>query len=220
MSIAQGFSMLTDRRTLLVTTAAMGLLTACNQTGPAAASGEDMSLGPADAKVTVIEYASLACHVCLNFHNEIWPKLKANYIDTGKIRFIFREFPTGQPQIATASHLLARCMAKAPDKYFEAVDMFFGQQEAILEAAGAGQVREKLLSVAKTGGLSEEQFTQCIADPGQIARLNKVAEEGSKKYKIEGTPTIIINEEVITNTSADPYTYEKIAKAIDAKLAA
>lgn len=212
--------MLTDRRTLLVTTAAMGLLTACNQTGPAAASSEDMALGPADAKVTVIEYASLACHVCFDFHEKVWPQLKANYIDTGKIRFIFREFPTGQPQIATAEHLLARCMAPTPEKYFEAVDMFFGQQTAVFEAAGSGQVREKLLSIAKTGGLSEEQFTKCIADPAQIARLNKVAEEGTKKYKIDGTPTIIINEEVLANTTADPYTYEKIAKAIDAKLAA
>ena len=212
--------MLTDRRTLLVTTAAMGLLTACNQTGTVAASGEDMAIGPADAKVTVIEYASLACHVCFDFHEKIWPQLKANYIDTGKIRFIFREFPTGQPQIATAEHLLARCMSPTPETYFEAVDLFFGQQPAVFEAAGAGQVREKLLSIAKTGGLSEEQFTKCIADPAQIARLNKVAEEGTKKYKIEGTPTIIINEEVLTNTVADPYTYEKIAKAIDAKLAA
>jgi protein-disulfide isomerase len=213
--------MLTDRRTLLVTAAAMGLLTACNNEakGPAVSSA-DMALGPADAKVTVIEYASLACHVCLDFHEKVWPQLKANYIDTGKIRFIFREYPTGQPQIATAEHLLARCMASTPDKYFEAVDMFFGQQAAVFEAAGSGQVREKLLSIAKTGGLSEEQFTACIADADQIARLNKVAEDATKKYKIDGTPTIIINEEVLANTVADPYTYEKIAAAIDAKLAA
>lgn len=212
--------MLTDRRTLLVTTAAMGLLAACNQPGPALASGEDMALGPADAKVTVIEYASLACHACFDFHEKIWPRLKADYIETGKIRFIFREFPTGQPQIATAEHLIARCMAPTSEKYFEAVDMFFGQQRAVFEAAGAGQVREKLLSIAMTGGLSEEQFTKCIADPVQIARLNKVAEDGTEKYKIEGTPTIIINEEVLSNTAADPYTYEKLARAIDAKLAA
>jgi protein-disulfide isomerase len=213
--------MLTNRRTLLVSAAAISLLAGCNgQNQGATVSSEDMALGPADAKVTVIEYASLACHVCLDFHNDIWPKLKANYIDTGKIRFIFREFPTGQPQIATAEHLLARCMASTPEKYFEAIDMFFGQQTAVFEAASAGQVREKLLSIAKTGGLSEEQFTKCIADPEQIARLNKVAEDGTKKYKIEGTPTIIVNDEVLPNTVAEPYTYEKIAAAIDARLAA
>lgn len=213
--------MLTDRRTLLLSTAALGLLAACGgKTGGVAVSSEDMALGPADAKVTVIEYASLACHVCFDFHEKIWPQLKANYIDTGKIRFIFREFPTGQPQIATAEHLLARCMTNTPEKYFEAVDMFFGQQKAVFAAAASGQVREKLLELAKTGGLSEEQFTACIADADQIARLNKVAEEGTKAYKIEGTPTIIINGVPLENTVADPYTYEKIAAAIDAKLAA
>lgn len=212
--------MLTDRRTLLLSTGALGLLAACNQSGSVAVSSEDMAIGPADAKVTVIEYASLACHVCLDFHEKIWPQLKANYIDTGKIRFIFREFPTGQPQIATAEHLLARCMTKTPEKYFEAVDMFFGQQKAVFEAANSGQVREKLLELAKTGGLSEAQFTACIADPDQIARLNRVAEDGTKAYKIEGTPTIIINETPLENTVADPYTYEKIAAAIDAILAA
>jgi protein-disulfide isomerase len=213
--------MLTNRRTLLASAAALGLLGACApQTQGGNVAMSDIALGPADAKVTVIEYASLACNACLAFHENIWPQLKANYVDTGKIRFIYREFPTGQPQIANASHLLARCMSSTPEKYYEALDMFFTQQNAIFQAAGAGGVREKLLSIAKTGGLSEEAFTKCIADADQIARLNRVAEEGTKKYKIDGTPTVIVNDEVLTNTVADPYTYEKIASAIDAKLAA
>jgi protein-disulfide isomerase len=212
--------MLLDRRTLLLSTAALGLLAACQGGGKPAVSGEDMALGPADAKVTLIEYASLACHVCKDFHADVWPQLKANYIDTGKIRFVFREFPTGQPQIAAAQHLLARCMSSTPEQYFKAVDMFFEQQTAVFEAAGSNQVREKLLELARTGGLSEEQFTQCIADPEQIARLNKVAEEGTKQFKISGTPTLILNGVVIENTVANPYTYERLAKLIDEKLAA
>ncbi|KAF0173737.1 MAG: DsbA family protein [Hyphomonadaceae bacterium] len=212
--------MLMDRRTLLLSSAALSLLAACEGGGKPAVSSADMALGPEDAKVTVIEYASLACHVCKDFHADIWPQLKANYIDTGKIRFIFREFPTGQPQIAAAEHLLARCMSSTPDQYFKAVEMFFEQQTAVFEAAGANQVREKLLELARTGGLSEEQFTQCIADPEQVARLNKVAEEGDKQFKITGTPTIIINGAVIENTAANPYTYERLSKLIDEKLAA
>ncbi len=212
--------MLMDRRTLLLSTAALGLLAACEGGGKPAVSSADMALGPEDAKVTVIEYASLACHVCKDFHHDVWPQLKANYVDTGKIRFIFREFPTGQPQIAAAEHLLARCMSSTPDQYFKAVEMFFEQQTAVFEAAGSNQVREKLLELARTGGLSEEQFTQCIADPEQVARLNKVAEEGDKQFKITGTPTIIINGAVIENTAANPYTYERLAKLIDEKLAA
>lgn len=210
--------MLLDRRTVLLSSAAV-LAVACSPGGgnSAAVTG-DMALGPADAKVTVIEYASLACHVCEDFHKDVWPQLKANYIDTGKIRFIFREFPTGNPQIATAEHLLARCMSSTPEQYFRVVDVFFQQQEAVFAAAQSGQIREKLLEIARTGGLSEEQFNQCIADPEQIARLNAVAQDGDRQFKIAGTPTIIINGEVVPNTPEAPYTYEMLAARIDAKL--
>lgn len=210
--------MLADRRAVLLTTAA-ALIAGCTPGGgsSAAVSG-DMALGPADAKVTVIEYASLACHVCLDFHKEVWPKLKQNYVDTGKIRFVFREFPTGNAQIATAEHLLARCMSTTPEQYFRVVDVFFEQQPAVFQAAQSGQIREKLLEIARTGGLSEERFGQCIADPDQIARLNTVATEGSRAFRIEGTPTIIINGEVVPNTPEAPYSYEMLAARIDAKL--
>lgn len=211
--------MLADRRTLLLSTAAAAFAAACNPGGSSSAAVTgDMALGPADAKVTVIEYASLACHVCYDFHKEIWPKLKQNYIDTGKIRFVFREFPTGNAQIATAEHLLARCMSTTPEQYFRAVDVFFDQQPAVFQAAQTGQIREKLLEIARTGGLSEERFNSCIADPEQIARLNSVAQEGDRTFKIEGTPTIIINGEVVPNTPEAPYSYEMLAARIDAKL--
>lgn len=211
-------------RRRFMTSASAGLLLL--GAGPACAtpadgarlSDTDMWLGSTRARVTVIEYASLACHFCAAFHRDIWPELKRNYIDTGKIRFVFREFPTGQPQIASAEHLLARCMASTPDQYFKAVDVFFEQQGAIFQAAQGGQIREKLLSIAQTGGLSEARFNQCIADPDQIARLNTVAENADKQFKINGTPTIIINGEVIANTPEAPYTYEMLAAHIDAKL--
>jgi protein-disulfide isomerase len=207
-----------NRRTVLLSTAAL-MAAACSPGGSSSAAVTgDMALGPADAKVTVIEYASLACHVCEDFHKEVWPKLKQNYIDTGKIRFIFREFPTGNPQIATAEHLLARCMSSTPEQYFRTVDVFFQQQEAVFAAAQSGQIREKLLEIARTGGLSEEQFNQCISDPEQIARLNTVAQDGDRQFKIMGTPTIIINGEVVPNTPEAPYTYEMLAARIDAKL--
>lgn len=207
-----------DRRSLILTTAAAAFVVGCNSGGKAAVGSGDMALGPENAKVTVIEYASLACHVCYDFHKEIWPQLKANYIDTGKIRFIFREFPTGNAQIATAEHLLARCMASTPEQYFRVVEAFFDQQPAVFQAAQSGQIREKLLEIARTGGLSEERFNQCIADPEQIARLNRVAQEGDRQFKIAGTPTIIINGEVVPNTPAEPYSYAMLAARIDAKL--
>jgi len=211
--------MLADRRTVLLTTAAAALVTACNPGGSSSAAVTgDMALGPADAKVTVIEYASLACHACESFHKQVWGQLKQNYIDTGKIRFIFREFPTGNPQIATAEHLLARCMSSSPEQYFRVVDVFFQQQGAVFAAAQSGQIREKLMEIARTGGLSDERFNQCIADPEQIARLNTVAQEGDRQFKINQTPTIIIDGEVVPNTAEAPYSYEMLAARIDARL--
>jgi len=211
-----------DRRQFALFASSLALVAACEGGGGASKSAVegDMSLGPADAKVTLIEYASLACHACAAFHKDVWPQLKANYVDTGKIHFIFREFPAGEPTIARAQHMLARCMSSTPDQYFKAVDMFFDAQDSIFQAAQTGQLRQKLLELAKTGGLSDEQFTACIADETQTKRLQKVAEEGEKAFKITGTPTLILNGEVLENTADNPYSYERLSKLIDAKLTA
>ncbi len=212
-----------DRRQFALFASSLALVAACEGGGGVASKSAvegDMALGPADSKVTLIEYASLACHACAAFHKDVWPQLKTSYIDTGKIRFIFREFPAGEPTIARAEHMLARCMSSTPDQYFKAVDMFFDAQDSVFQAAQAGQLREKLLELAKTGGLSDEQFTTCIADDVQTKRLQTVAEEGEKAFKITGTPTLILNGEVLDNTVENPYTYERLAKLIDAKLTA
>lgn len=210
-----------DRRQFALFASALAIVAACDGGGSASKSATDgdMTLGPADAKVTLIEYASLACHACAGFHKDVWPQLKTNYIDTGKIRFIFREFPAGEPTIARAEHMLARCMASSPEQYFKAVDMFFDAQDAVFQAAQTSQLRQKLLELGKTGGLSDEKFTACLADDAESKRLQKVAEDGEKTFKIDSTPTLILNGEVLENTAANPYTYERLSKLIDAKLA-
>ncbi|HRI93925.1 MAG TPA: thioredoxin domain-containing protein, partial [Accumulibacter sp.] len=86
----------------------------------------EKSFGPADAKVTVIEYASVTCHHCMNFHTETWPKLKEKYVDTGKIRFIMREFPLDT--LATAGFMLARCAGD--DRWYPMLDLLYRSQEA------------------------------------------------------------------------------------------
>ena len=83
-----------------------------------------MALGPADAKVTIVEYASLTCSHCAAFHKDTWPELKKRYIDTGKVRFILREFPLDP--LATAGFMLARCDGEA--KYYPITDLLFDQQ--------------------------------------------------------------------------------------------
>lgn len=197
-------------------------LAACSPQASGAPSKSDMALGPATAKVTVIEYASLACPFCKKFHDEVYPKIKDNYIDSGKIRFIFREFPVGSQQeqeLGTAGALVARCIGTTADKYFKAVDTFYEQQPAIFAAAEQPNgAREKFMEIAKAGGISEDAFSKCLSDPAALAQLNKQAEDGVNKFKVGSTPTIIINGTSLENSPSNPYTYERVAAAIDAEL--
>ena len=212
--------MRTDRRLFIAATGAAGLLAACgqNSTAKAIAAG-DIALGQANAPVTMIEYASVMCPHCAEFHADIWPRIKQNYIDTGKVRFVFREFATEPREYAYAGFMIARCVGTTPQKYYDMLGVLFEQQRPIFEAARANQGREKLLEIAGAAGLSEAQFNTCVSDPAGIERIHKVEEKGQAQFKIEGTPTIIIDGEVIPNTIAAPYSYDNLAARIDAKIA-
>jgi protein-disulfide isomerase len=114
----------------------------------------DKSLGNEKAPVTVIEYASMTCSHCANFHATVYPVMKSKYIDTGKVRFIFREFPLDA--IATAAFMLARC---APgDKYFPMIDVLFEQQK---NWAFTKENAKGLLAIAKQAGFTEKSFEAC-----------------------------------------------------------
>lgn len=183
-----------DRRSVLVGATALGLgagaitLSACNSGGGQAVSSDDMSMGKADAPVTVIEYASLACVHCAKFNNEVFPAFKAKYIDTGKVRYVFREFITAPPELAAAGALLARCAGK--DKYFNVIDAVFHGQDEIFNT---GDVRGVLLRVAQSAGMNEDKFMACVGDEKALNDLNARVEKYSKEAKIEGTPTFFFN---------------------------
>src|SRR3990170_4773377 len=115
----------------------------------------EMTMGPDMAKVTVIEYASATCPHCAAFHNETCGALKTEYIDTGKIRFVFREYPHNDA--ALAAFMLARCAPK--EKYFALVDIFFTTQPQWMQSP-----RDGLLNIAKQAGFSEEAFNKCLGD--------------------------------------------------------
>jgi protein-disulfide isomerase len=207
-----------DRRQFIVLTAAAGALAACGaDQGKAAVAQGDIVLGRADAPVTMIEYASTMCPHCEEFHRTILPQLKANYIDTGKVKYIFREFATEPREFAYAGFLMARCVGTTPEKYHDMLGVLFQQQRAIFEAARAGQGREKLLEIAGAAGMSEAQFNACVTDPAGIERIRGVEENAIEQFKLQGTPTIIIDGEVIPNTIQAPYTYASLAARIDAK---
>jgi len=209
-----------DRRTMLALAAGAAAAACSPGAGggaKAVAAEGDMALGDAKSKVTLIEYASVTCSHCAEFHKNVWPQLKSNYIDTKKINFVFREFTTPPNEVSAAGFLVARCGQPSVDQYFARLDVLFEQQVSVFEALQAGQVRTALLNIAKSAGLSEEQFNACVTDQAGIARIKAGEEAGIKQFAISGTPTLILNGEKLSNPAA--YTYEGLAKLIDEKLA-
>lgn len=146
----------------------------------------EMAMGKADAKVTVVEYFSMTCPHCAHFHNDTFDKIKEKYIDTGKVRFIAREFPF-DPR-AAAAFMLARC---APNgAYFPMVSMLFKQQQTW---AAADDGRAALLQMSKLAGFTQESFEKCLTDQKLLNDVNAVRERGSKDFGIDATPTFLIN---------------------------
>ena len=150
----------------------------------------DMALGSPKAKVQVVEYASLACTHCAHWNNEVFPAFKKQFIDTGKVRYIFREFLTEPYQFAAAGYLLARRVG--PAKYFQVIDAVFQQQDAIYKSQ---DLWGGLLKIGKGFGLTEEQFTAALEDKAALDAVNARVEKAAARDKIEVTPTFFVNGE-------------------------
>lgn len=148
----------------------------------------EMSLGAGeDAKVTVVEYASATCPHCAAFHAETWPKLKAEYVDTKKIRFIFREFPLNDP--ALAAFMVARAAPK--EAYFALIDAFF----STLGTWTQGNWVDGLFNIAKQTGMTRETFDATLKDE-KLAKAILAIREGGGKFGVQGTPTFFVNGEI------------------------
>jgi protein-disulfide isomerase len=168
-----------------------------NQPGPLG----DMAQGDEKAPVTIIEYASMTCPHCAAFHATVYPELKKRYIDTGKVRFIFREFPLDQ--LALAAFLLARCAG--PDKYFPMIDTLFQlQKEWVTQKPLA-----PLLAIAKQAGMSEQAFNECLQDQKLIDGIEDVRQR-AMKLSIQSTPSFFVNGKPLRGN----YTIEEFEKAM------
>jgi protein-disulfide isomerase len=176
-----------SRRLMMAVAAATLFLGACSGQSSAAADG-DMSLGDPDAPVKMVEYASLSCVHCATFNNEVFPELKEKYIDTGKVHYTFKEFLTPPAEVAAAGFLLARCAGE--DKYFSVVDSIFHSQQ---EMFTTGDVRGTLLRIARSAGMTEEQFQSCISSEEGLRALNTRIEKTQRESRITSTPTFMIN---------------------------
>ena len=177
-----------DRRLFTILAVSLALV-GCNK--PAAGvTDEDMSMGSPTAKVTVIEYASASCPHCARWNNDVFPQFKAKYIDTGKVRYVYREFLTPPIEVASAGFLLARCAGK--DKYFPVLDAIYHNQAQMYES---GDIRGGLLRIAQSVGMNEKQFNDCITNDDALKALNDRVEKAQKEAKITGTPTFFFNGE-------------------------
>jgi protein-disulfide isomerase len=169
----------------------------------------DMALGPKDAAVTITEYASMTCPHCAAFTEKVFPKIKSEYIDTGKIRFVFREFPLDIK--AAAGSMLARCIAKddAP-KYFAVIDLLFKQQSDWVMK----NTTETLIRIGKQAGLTQAQVEDCLKDQALLDKIAADQKFASEVLKVDSTPTFFINGEKVKGEQ----TFEEFSKRINAML--
>lgn len=170
--------------------------------------GTDRGIGSGDAPLTLTEYASVACPHCASFHEEVWPMMLTDYIETGQVRFVFREMITGTPQFALAGFALAHCVPE--ERYFDMIDILFQQQRAIFQAARApGGAREQYLAIARSMGLSEAEFESCLTDEDINAQI-VANHEQALADGIDSTPRFLLNGELLESRRApgeSEYTY-------------
>lgn len=169
----------------------------------------DFFIGKNDAKITVFEYSSLNCPHCANFHQEVFKKIKSEYIDKGLVKYVYRDFPLNR--VALAGSKLAHCSEK--DRYFDFITSLFESQRVW---AFNNSYMDSLLNIAKLGGISEEKFKACEEDKKLEDFLVKRAQDASNVLKIESTPNFFVDGEQLTGEVP----YIKFKELLDKKLLA
>ena len=147
----------------------------------------DMALGPVKAPITITEYASMSCPHCAAFEENVFPMLKSNYIDTGKVRFVFREFPIDIK--AAAGSMLARCIANGDsEKFFGVIDLLFKQQDRLM-----AETKDTLKLIGKQAGLSEQAVETCEKNQALLDKLAADQKYALDTLKVDSTPTFFVN---------------------------
>jgi protein-disulfide isomerase len=199
---------------VLALAAALGLSSAAMAQGapkPAATEPQykEFVIGDAKAPVTIIEYASLTCTHCQHFHMTSYPEIKKNYVDTGKVRFVFRDFPLDG--LSMAGSMLARC---APgDRGLKLIDLIFKNQSAWITS---DKPFEPLKGYAQLAGMSAGDVDACLKNETMLKAVREVQNTATNLYKVQSTPTFFVDDEKVEGDRG----YEFMAKLIDKKLAA
>ena len=200
------------RRTAISTlTAATGV---AMTTGVTAQEAEikviEMVLGTEDAPVTLIEYASFTCSHCARFHEEVFPNLKADYIDTGKVRFVFREVYFDR--FGLWAGMLARCAG--PNKYFGMADLLLKRQGDWVQAGVEPiTIVENMKKLGRVAGMTNEQMDACLQDADHATALVAVYQENTDAHGVDSTPSFVIGGSTYKNMS-----YSDLRELLDAQL--
>jgi len=164
--------------------------------------GIDEVLGKANAPITIIEYSSLTCPHCAKFHADTLPQVKKDWIDTGKVKYIVRDFPLDG--LAQAAAMISHCSG---DRYFAFVDTFFHSQANWEHAANPV---DALKGIARLGGMPADEVDKCLQDRQLLNEIEARKEDGEKVYSIDSTPTFVINGKAVSGDKP----YEEFAKLL------
>lgn len=205
-----------DRRQFLALSSAVMLapllaLTADAQTVNGLFDGIDLKdevMGDVNAKVTIIEYASMTCPHCKSFHEQTLPTIKEKYIDTGKAKYILRPFPFDGDRRGEAAFMLAKC---APNNaYYPMIDALFSTQGTW---AGKGNPVPELLRISKLSGMTEADFKACLGNQELLTQIIQGRNKAVKDFGVRSTPTVFVNDQKLGDSRL-----ESITKAVEAAL--
>ncbi len=172
---------------------------------------QDMSIGNPDATVTVIEYASFTCPHCAAFHADTFKSLKADYIDTGKINFIYRDVYFDRPGLWAA--IVARCGDGAENRFFGIADIIYSKQREWSQAGSPQDIVDQLRTIGKTAGLTDAQLDSCFTDADNAQALYAYYLKNAEEDAITSTPSFVINGRKYSNMP-----YDEMKEILDAAL--
>jgi protein-disulfide isomerase len=168
----------------------------------------DMALGSAKASVTITEFASMSCPHCAAFEQNVFPMVRSKYIDSGKIRYVFREFPLDIK--AAAASMVARCMAgDDAEKFFGAIDTMFKQQDRLMT-----DTQETLKRIGGQAGLSADAVEACVKNQATLDKLSADEKFANETLNVDATPTFFINGEMSKGAMSFEELDEKIKAAL------
>lgn len=169
----------------------------------------EMTLGNPEAEVELVEYASFTCPHCMNFHANVFGRLKADYIDTGRIHFIYREVYFDR--FGLWAGMVARC--GGPERYFGIAELLYDRQQEWLAGGEPSAIADALRKIGRTAGLSDAQLDECLSDAGMAQAMVAVYQENAERDGVNATPTFFIDGQKYPNMS-----YEDFSAALDERL--